>query len=197
MDKITWWDRIKTTLRVAGAPADDKTKLALAAAGVAVDEEVPGAAQFMVGISDPDPEKERMAQELAAMRAEQRQGQAEAFAEEQIRANKALPAERPALIAAFAQALADDEAQPATVTFTATDGKEARGNRVDALKALFAARPAHELTKELLQGGGAGDAQALFNKDKTDDQDKPMDAEKKKKLMEATPLGQACLKGAK
>jgi hypothetical protein len=79
---------------------------------------------------------------------QQQRTRAAEYADAAIRANKALPAERGALVALFAQALADDAAHAATVTFGA--GEQDKGGRVDALVALVRARPAHRMTEELV-----------------------------------------------
>ncbi len=74
------------------------------------------------------------------------EAEAENFADGLIREGKLIPVEKPALLAAFIQACHDDDGLPAKVTFGyGKDQKPLEGGRVDALRALFAARPAHVL----------------------------------------------------
>lgn len=77
------------------------------------------------------------------------QGEAAAFADGLIVGNKLLPAEREGLIAALSTAGMDDAAH-GVVTFA----NGASGSRVEQLKAMYASRPAHGLTKEQLDGRG-------------------------------------------
>jgi hypothetical protein len=130
---------------------------------------------------------EQLRAEVARLKAAEFSRQAEALADGLIAAKKALPAEKPALVAAFAQAAQDDAANPAVVTFA--EGKT--GSRVEALKAVYEARPAHQLTEEMLK---TGEGAALFNKGETDKGGKPMTAERKRELMGMSSLGKACLK---
>jgi hypothetical protein len=92
--------------------------------------------------AQPDPEKEALRQQIAQLRAQQIADRAAAFAGEQLAANKALPAQRDALIAAYTAAAADD-AEHGQAHFAT-----GRGSRVDALAAIFAAAPTHSLTTE-------------------------------------------------
>lgn len=96
--------------------------------------------------------EQRMAEERARFTAQLREAQAArvateaaAFADGLIQQSKAFPAEREALIAAYTQATVDDATHGA-VRFA--DGKTT--SRVDTLKALYAGRPAHDLTKETI-----------------------------------------------
>jgi hypothetical protein len=135
------------------------------------------------------PEYQAMQGELATMRAERIKEKAEAFADAEIAAKRALPAERATLVAAFADAAEDDAAHPRTVTFSA-NGAETTGTRVDALRARHAARAPHALTEELLRDT---DAQALFNATRTATADGAVSEERRKELLGKTPLGQAIL----
>jgi hypothetical protein len=185
IDMATWWDGIKATFAALGVPADNKTKAGLAAAGVAVDEEVAGTVSFDAD-TGADAEKDALKAELAKLRAEAVQKRAAAFADEMIRDRRALPAEKDALTAAFAQAVSDDDAH-GTATFA--DGK----GRVDTLTAMVKARPQHALTDEMLK---TSEEAALFaNRQQTDTEGKRLSAEAKAKLMGMTPLGRECLKG--
>lgn len=87
-------------------------------------------------------------EEVERLRRKDIERDAAIFSRDLFDARRALPAEVPILTAIFAQALADDRADAALVTFAATDGTEQKVSRVDAVKALFAARPVHMLTAE-------------------------------------------------
>lgn len=128
--------------------------------------------------------------EIATLKAAAIASQSAAFADGEIAASRALPAERAALLAAFAQAAQDDAAIGGVVTFAAgTDTKE--GTRVDALVALCAARPAHTLTKPAAQG----EAQIIDNviTSAKFGAEQPMSAERRRELHEQTPEGRAFL----
>ncbi len=128
--------------------------------------------------------------ELATLREERITTQAAAFADGEIAASRALPAERAALLASFAQAAKDDAAIGGVVTFAAgTETKE--GTRVDALVALCAARPAHTLTKPAPQG----EARVIDNiiTSAKFGAEQPMSAERKRELHMQTPEGRAFL----
>jgi hypothetical protein len=95
-----------------------------------------------------DPEKEDLKRRLAEMEAERTRDKAATFANEQFQARKVLPGMLPVATALFEQAIADDRRESAVVAFAAADGTERTASRVDALKALFAAAPAHAFTAE-------------------------------------------------
>jgi hypothetical protein len=90
--------------------------------------------------------------------------EAAAFADAEIAASRAVPAERAEIAAAYFQAAQDDAAAPAVVTFA--DGKT--GTRVEGLQRLHAARPAHGYTQELV---GDPSLVALFNRETTEEAD--------------------------
>ncbi|MGN6810144.1 MAG: hypothetical protein ACTHMP_04660, partial [Thermomicrobiales bacterium] len=113
--------------------------------------------------TQPDPEQVRLKAEIAELKAERTREKAVAFAEGEIRAGRAYPAERAAIIAQYVQAATDDAAQGDTVTFA--DGQT--GTRVEALAALFAARTPHGLTSEQVRVAAAG-GQVLANQQTTD-----------------------------
>jgi hypothetical protein len=81
--------------------------------------------------------------------------EAAAFAADEVRACRALPAERANLEAAFIQAADDDHAHGGEVAFSA-GGTAAKGSRVAMLRALQAARSPHVLTHELVGLHDAG-----------------------------------------
>jgi len=87
--------------------------------------------------------------ENARLKAEGIQKTAESEAEKLIVAHKADPVERESIVAAFTQAATDDTVY-GVVTFSAADGTDAKTTRVDQLKAIFAARTAHERNVELV-----------------------------------------------
>jgi hypothetical protein len=74
------------------------------------------------------------------------------FADAEINALRAVPAERDGLVAAFTDAATDDSSTPRTVTFS-VNGEQKEGSRVDALRARQAARTPHTLTKEQVAEG--------------------------------------------
>ncbi|HEV7216319.1 MAG TPA: hypothetical protein VGP33_14475, partial [Chloroflexota bacterium] len=135
----------------------------------------------------PDPEKDSLKAQLAQLRAQQIGDRAAAFAAEQITANKALPAQRDAIIAAYSVAASDD-AEYGQATFGS-----AKTSRVDALAALFTNAPTHGLTTQAMPV----DAQELANQLTTPGanfgQDQP-DRKETLRLLTLTPEGRAALK---
>lgn len=119
----------------------------------------------------PDPEVARLKSELerinterAAERKAAHLAAAAAFADAEIAASRAVPAERAEIASAYFQAAQDDAAAPTVVTFA--DGKT--GTRVEGLTRLHAARPAHGYTQELV---GDPSLVALFNREVTEETD--------------------------
>jgi len=101
------------------------------------------------------PREKQMRAELDALKAQfstsveaGTQTRAQQYADAAIHANRAYPAQRDSLTALFAQAIRDDAANAATITFGATDAD--KGGRLDALVALVKATPAHTLTTETI-----------------------------------------------
>lgn len=130
-----------------------------------------------------DADNERLRERLAQAEAELLTSRAEAFADQQISANRAYPAERAAIIAAYT-----------------TLASQAGSAGVEQLTALFNARPAHNLTQELVKTPPDGskkktETTVLENPaDTTKSGGKPMSAERKQELLAATPLGRQALK---
>lgn len=91
----------------------------------------------------PDPRIAELEAQLKAAQAREVERAAATFADAQIRANRALPAERDSLIAAYSKAAQADSAVPGL-------------GMVAALEAAQALRPAHSLTKELIPAGPIG-----------------------------------------
>lgn len=90
-------------------------------------------------------ERDTARQETIRAHAMRQQSEAAAFADGLVAGHKLFPAERESLIAAFVTAAQDDAAHGG-VTFASG----AQGSRIDQLKAIYEARPAHSLTKEHL-----------------------------------------------
>jgi signal peptide peptidase SppA len=111
--------------------------------------------------------RERIAkQERAAV-----QARAEAFADGAIRSNKAMPAERESLIAAYAQAAMDD----------AGDG----GTRVAVLESLLNQRAPHSLTQEQVAVGQGGVLESGAPRE--------LAADRRRQLLSMTATGQGVL----
>jgi len=178
----TMWDKFKAALSGIEAPAETVVMRASTDAPM-----TPAAPQ-------PDPEKEALKKQLADMQAAADRTAAVAFADGEIAAGRALPAERDLIIAQFAQA-AKDDTTIGVVTFA--DGKTS--SRVEMLKATFAARIPHTLTTEQL----AVPVQIVENKQTTDfatDADgkpvvKPVSPERIAELLGYLPEGKAILAG--
>lgn len=122
--------------------------------------------------------------EIEQMKADKRHTEAVAVVEELLRTGKAVPAERASLIAAFEQAATDDAKNPTKVTF----GQGQEGTRVDALKAVYDARPAHILFDETVANGG----QVLYSAGNNTNKDEPK-PERITHLKSLTPMGRASM----
>ena len=194
---MTFRERILKWFQASGAPVDARHMNALAAAGVALDDDVktpmPDPVEFK---APPDPaaataaaEADTLRKQLAQERAGRLQVDAGAFADKMIAERRVLPAERAALVAVFSQAGVDDAAHVAVVTFG--DGDAGKGNRIAALSALFAAREPHALTHEHIANDK--DAQVLMARRAGDKADKPCTPERKAELLSKSTLGQAVL----
>jgi hypothetical protein len=156
----------------------------------------------------PDPRVAELEKQVAeahatiAREAEARiQREAALFAEEQVRAQKATPAELEKLAAAFAQAMRDDQRHE-SVTFTGADGQEQKTSRVQQLRDVYEARPAGLLQNALLPDGQNGQgAAAIFNKQETErvgpdgkKVDGGLSAERRRALLEGSSLGRAIVR---
>lgn len=129
--------------------------------------------------------------QMAAFRAESYRALAVTFVDGLLRDERILPAERDTIIAAYIMAAEDDLAVPREVSFTVGE-EQKKGTRVDALMAQYNARPAHLLTKEMLDPNlKVGDVllSTGTNPPASDVDQKEMDA-----ILSATPLGRAMLK---
>ncbi|MDE2127917.1 MAG: hypothetical protein KGJ62_15155 [Armatimonadetes bacterium] len=131
--------------------------------------------------------------EIAQMKAERAQMLAAARADEAVRDGHAVPAEREALAALFAQALHDDE-QGSAACFGASGA-----SRVAMLHALLDARPASLLCLEALQpadpAAAGRDTLTLLNCSDTPQvgDAAPPDSRRRLELHRLTPMGQAFL----
>jgi hypothetical protein len=132
-------------------------------------------------------EIENMRAEVERMKTDKRHSEAVLTVEELLRTGKAVPAERASLIAAFEQAATDDAKNPSKVTF----GEGQEGTRVDALKAVYAARPAHVLFGETVPVGGS----VLYSHQQVDQN--AVNKAKVRELLALSPLGQAVLEDEK
>jgi len=103
------------------------------------------------------------------------------WADQEIAAFRALPAERGDLVAAYVDAATDDAAAPRTVQFSVA-GESKEGTRTDALRARHAARVPHSLTQEQLRDGTIMMAQ----RPEATTAPVKMNADRKKYLMELT-----------
>lgn len=136
-------------------------------------------------------ETQALRERLAALEAERIADRAVAFAEAEIRAARALPAERAALVAAYTQAALDDQALGGQVTF-AVGADTKSGTRVEALTALCGARQPHQLTTEFVrQREGVG---VVANTARTTGSaEQPMSEERRRELLSKLPEGRAIL----
>lgn len=131
-----------------------------------------------------DPELERLRTELARVKAEQISKDAAAFAETVIGAHRAYPAERGALMDAYTQAALDDQ------TAGVPTGQKPR---TALLQATVDARPAHQLTEELIPAGQT--VQVLGNLQVTSDASTPLSDERRSSLLKMTAAGRAATNG--
>ena len=147
----TWFAagrEMREVARSAGAEVPDEALFrtvedeAYEARAVAQREEVAKLEQERAALTR---ERDTARQETIRAHAMRQQSEASAFADGLVAGHKLLPAERESLIAAFVTAAQDDAAHGG-VTFS----NGTQGSRVDQLKAIYEARPAHSLTREHL-----------------------------------------------
>ncbi len=167
-------EETKATAESAAAEPE-KPKAAAATAAATERPEAVAASQ-----SD---ESAKLRREVESLKAERRKEKAEAFADRIITVeHRAFPAERDAIIAAYTQALEDDDASPL-----------ASGSRAAKIEAQFTRRPAHTtLLKESL---APADVRVLFNEG--GDKKEEVTPERKTELLKLTPLGQSVAATAK
>jgi hypothetical protein len=141
------WDKIKETL--TGATPEEVAEFAR---GVGA----PAAGTVTTPpTTEANPEVELLKKKIAdqdaafaQLASERRAEKATAKVDGLIAAGKLYPSERATAIASFARAMEDDERDNSLVTFSAADGTEQKATRAAVLEAQYAARPAHNLTKE-------------------------------------------------
>lgn len=148
-------------------------------------------------------EMERLRTEVETLKRQRIETEAVAFADAQIYAGRAFPAEREAIIAALTQAALLDGA-PGAQAAGGAEGQSMAG----VVKALYAQRPPHGLTQEQMPTAPAPPASAtvgaeagphlrvLPNPQETqipDKEKRPVSAERKDELLAQTSLGQAAL----
>lgn len=177
---------LKERLIAIIANAEDEPEVATATAtppaSTATRQAPPEAAQPPA----PDPRITQLEAEVARLNAARIAAEATGFADAEIVAGRAFPAEREVLIAAFAQAASDDLAHG---VLAAAEG--APTSRTAQLKAVYAARPAHNLTQEAIP---AGAHEALLNRQQTQrGKNEPAPAAEMDQLLAATSLGRAVL----
>lgn len=100
-------------------------------------------------------ERQKLLDRIQALEDEKLENAAKQFAKDMVDAELAYPAEKSAIVANFIRASRDDKASPEKVKFSIGD-EEVEGSRVESLKALYAVRRPHNLTKERLAAFGAG-----------------------------------------
>jgi len=177
---------------VPGADGDGETGMAAAPAVVPKEEQpmsTTGTTAEMAAITArleaAEQENERLRKARESDLQTQRGKDAVVFANAQVAAKKAYPAERQAIIDLYVQAAKDDH-QHGVANF---DTDDRTSTRVAALEAMFDNRPAHVLTTELV-----GDAElvALANQMETEraGQKKKPDQARIEQLMSFTATGQ-------
>jgi len=136
-DQKGFWSSFWTGAKEAGVVPEASADPASAPAPV---QQTPPTQQ------QPDPEVARLRAELTKLRAEQIQKDAAAFAASELAANRALPAEKDAIVALYERAAQVDASAPP---------EGGRPSCVTLLATAYAARPAHTLTKPLLPSAPA------------------------------------------
>lgn len=130
---------------------------------------------------EPDPQLAQLEAQVARLQGERIATEAAHFADLEIAASRAFPAEREALITIYSQAATDDAVSPL-----------AGASRVSALQGAYAARPPHRLTEERLPANQT----VLANQQTTElnGQEKPLTPERRAALLSMDDLGRAILK---
>lgn len=126
----------------AALKAEEEAKAKVEAAEEAIEE-----ALVENSTVEPTEREKQLETELAALRAREIQNDAEKFADGEIRAERAYPAERETMVALFKQAFIDDNISEATIVFNSGE-TEVQANRVETIKALYSVRKPHNLTYE-------------------------------------------------
>lgn len=113
------------------------------------EEVVEEAVEDEVENSGPSARELELEQQLAELKKKDIQRDAELFADAEVRAERAFPAERDALVALYTQSALDDISSDAEIKFS-VGSEEITGNRVEVLKAMFASRKPHQMSYEYI-----------------------------------------------
>lgn len=144
-----------------------------------------------------DPRVKQLESQVAQFAADKRAMQADAFYRELLTAKKVLPAQEVAVKALFSQALSDDSTNVTKVCFSDDgNGNKKEGSRIDALKAVFDAQPAHMLFSETMKDEELSQLIASFNQQTTaqfGDKDKKSDPKSVDRLLSTTYEGRQVL----
>jgi hypothetical protein len=147
-----------------------------------------------VTVFAPDPvqkqENDQLKQILAAREGSAIEDVAIAFHRDMVRAGKADPAEKDAMIASFAQAIKDDNAGKPTCF--SSDGKLTEGSRTKNFRDIYAARSVNPLLKAVADGVTAN-ATAFSNSATV----AGMTPERRAELLSATSMGRDMISGGK
>ncbi|NWJ46459.1 MAG: hypothetical protein HXX08_11320 [Chloroflexi bacterium] len=127
----------------------------------------PDVAEFTQKMAEMAKEVEELKRANQQLRDKTRYDEAVKFAENEITANRAYPAEKSMMVALYVQAAKDDEGDAKPAGLAQFGETKQQVNRVTALKAMFAVRPSHTyLTQEVIRDIKVdGDGQVLFNKE--------------------------------
>lgn len=151
------------------------------------DSSAPSSEAILAAQREADKARKQAQEAQAALdreRAERLSADAARFADAEIAANRALPAERENLKRLYQQASLADASAP-------VEGV----SRVADLKAFYGARAPHALTEELAPATPPADAVALSNPQTTPRAgEEPMTEARRAELLSYTPLGQAILR---
>lgn len=139
------------------AEKEEKAKLSTDSAKKKVPADEPKELKnITIVMSDEDKkEMKAMRDEIEKLHREKLEMEAQKFADDLISSEFAYPAEKSAIVANFIQAAADDKTNAVKVKFS-VGNEEVEGTRLESLKALYAVRRPHNLTKERLAAFGAG-----------------------------------------
>lgn len=125
-------------------------------------------------------EAAKLREQIAVERAAKAKAEAESFVDAQIAAGKLMPSEKETAITWYVTSAADDESNPL-----------AEGHRVARFRAMIESRHSHKLTEELTAGGELRTLRADEN-GQTE-----MTEDRRRTLLEKTPVGKAALRAVK
>jgi len=104
---------------------------------------------------DENPEVKKLRERVAALELEKLNVEASAFATNEVKRTTISPAIEKDVVRFYVQLADDDVSKSTEVTFT-NNGKETKGSRVDAFKAIFSTLKPNNLTQEEIVDLGAG-----------------------------------------